>query len=58
MSVIAEIVLEAIGYAVTEGWEGITKATHDRFGWFAATVVALSPIVIIALLLWLIVVLV
>jgi hypothetical protein len=43
-----------IGALVTDGWEEITRATHDRFGWFAATIVALSPIVIIVLLIFLI----
>ena len=55
---IGEILLEAVAYAVTDGWEAATRATHDRFGWLAATVVALSPIAILALIIWLIVVLV
>ncbi|MEO5494432.1 MAG: hypothetical protein ABIR08_10445 [Sphingomonas sp.] len=53
---IGEILLEAIGALVTDGWEEITRATHDRFGWVAATIVALSPIAMIVLLIWLIVV--
>jgi len=47
-----------IEVVVEELWIGVTKATHERFGWVAATVVALSPIIILALGVWLVVVLI
>ncbi|WP_186729095.1 hypothetical protein [Sphingomonas panacisoli] len=55
---IGEVVVEAIGYVVMDVWLAISKAVYDRFGCLAAIVVGLTPIALLALVIWLVVVLV
>ena len=53
---LGEVLSDWLEFLFTDLWVELTKATHERFGWVAATAVALSPIIILALAIWLVIV--
>lgn len=45
-------------FVIQELWERLVEATHERFGWLAAAVVALASVMLILLAICLIVLLI